>query len=107
MLTRSFRPSRSRSLKSRMASAASASLENSTNAKPRGWPVSRSLGRWTPTTLPAADRNCVSCCAVVWKLRLPTKILGGMAASSLVLWRTDQVRCDRASRGAWSWPTIH
>lgn len=44
-LTLSFRPPSSRPLKTRIASAASASLENSTKAKPRGRPVSRSVGR--------------------------------------------------------------
>ena len=48
MSIRSFRPSRSRSLNCRIDSAASSSLANSTKAKPRGRPVSRSLGKWNP-----------------------------------------------------------
>ena len=44
-LTVSFRPSNSRSWKSRIAAATSVSLANWTNAKPRGRPVSRSAGR--------------------------------------------------------------
>ena len=77
--TVSLRPSSSRSWKSWIASAAFASVANWTNAKPRGWPVSRSAGRYTSTTLPASDRNCVRASAVVPRFKFPTKIRAGMA----------------------------
>jgi hypothetical protein len=63
----------------RIASAASASLPNSTNAKPRGLPVARSVGRKTSTTVPAAARSVFSSSFVVRKLRLPTKTLTEIA----------------------------
>lgn len=79
VLTRSLRPSISWPSKRLIASAASASLENSTKAKPRERPVSLSVPMWTCLTCPAPARASESCCSVVRKLRLPTKTLVEMA----------------------------
>jgi hypothetical protein len=79
VLTRSLRPSTSWPSKRLIASAASASLENSTKANPRERPVSLSVPMWTFLTCPAPARASESCCSVVRKLRLPTKTLVEMA----------------------------
>lgn len=79
VFTRSLRPSTSWPSNCLIAAAAASSLENSTKAKPRERPVSRSVPIWTCVICPAAERASESCCSVVRKLRLPTKILVEMA----------------------------
>jgi len=81
VFTRNLRPSISWPSKRRIASAASASLENSTNANPRERPVSRSVPMCRYFTCPAAESASESCCSVVRKLRLPIKTLVEMADS--------------------------
>jgi len=49
------------------------SSANSTKAKPRGRPVSRSVGTLASTTLPTAENASISSSRVTSKLRLPTK----------------------------------
>src|SRR5262245_44277790 len=58
-----------------MADAASSAFVYSTNAKPRGRPVMRSVGSDTPTTSPACEKRDETSSAVVSKLRFPTKTL--------------------------------
>ena len=97
--TRSFRPSTSLSLNSSIARAASSSLPNSTNAKPRERPVSRSVPMWTLTTFPAGAKASVSSSRVVRKLRFPTNTFLGMANPPSPLWRAAK----RAGSASHSW----
>jgi hypothetical protein len=57
-----------------MALAASSSAVYSTNAKPRGRPVSRSIGRNTSRISPACAKSDCTSSRVVLKSRFPTKI---------------------------------
>jgi len=81
-LTFNRRPPTSRLWKRVIASAASLGCANSTNAKPRGRPVSRSVGRCTLTTRPASASSAVNSSFVVLKFKLPTKTFVEMAAPS-------------------------
>ena len=74
-LTRRFRPSSSWPSSFAIAAAAASAVENSTKAKPRGRPVSRSVGMKTLTISPAGANSARTCSDVVSKLRLPTKSL--------------------------------
>jgi len=62
--------------------AAASSSWNSTNANPRGRPVSRSVGTFASTTFPAALKASISSSRVTSKLRLPTNTFFEMALSS-------------------------
>ena len=73
--TRSLRPPSSKPSNFWIASAACSSLVNSTNAKPRGRPLMRSVGRTTCTpSSPCANRSWSSS-DVVSKFRFPTNTL--------------------------------
>jgi hypothetical protein len=73
-LTVSARPSNSRPLRSAMARWPSASFCISTNPKPLGCPVSRSVTILTRSTAPCASNRDRTPSSVELKLRLPTKI---------------------------------
>ena len=77
--TRSGRPLRSRPFSCSIERCAASSLSNSTKAKPRGRPVSRSVGTFASTTRPAALKASMSSSRVTSKLRLPTNTLFEMA----------------------------
>ena len=82
-LTRSGRPFRSRPFMDAMHFCAVSSSSNSTKAKPRGRPVSRSVGSFASTTRPTSLNASMSSSRVTSKLRLPTKTLFEMSALSL------------------------
>src|SRR5437016_1254370 len=67
-------PPTSLPLMASIARSPSASFVISTNANPRGWPVSRSVTMLTRSTLPCASNSERISCSVVPKLRFPTKM---------------------------------
>src|SRR4029077_6352416 len=71
-LTLMARPPSSRPLSCAMASLASWSLLISTNAKPRGRPVSRSVTTLASVTVPCCPKTSRSSSSVVSYERLPT-----------------------------------
>src|ERR1700686_2807427 len=73
-LTLSERPSRSAPLSALIALSPSESTLISMNAKPRGWPESRSVTMLTRSTFPYDWNIERSESSVVPKLRLPTKM---------------------------------
>ena len=79
--TRSGRPLRSFPFIRLIDFCAASSSSNSTKANPRGRPVSRSVGTFASTTLPAALKAWISSSRVTSKLRFPTKTLFEMAVS--------------------------
>src|SRR5689334_7933173 len=72
MLTFRLRPPRSRPSIAFTAAWASASLPISTNANPRGRPVSRSMIRATDCTVPCAEKALRTSSSLLWNDRLPT-----------------------------------
>lgn len=83
--TRRARPPNSYPLNFSTARAASSSDSNVTKAKPRGRPLSRSVGRNTSETLPSWANSVSSSSRLDLKLRLPTKILAVMGSSLLAV----------------------
>ena len=79
--TRRGRPLRSFPFMRLIDFCAASSSSNSTKANPRGRPVSRSVGTFASTTLPAALNAWISSSRVTSKLRFPTKTLFEMAVS--------------------------
>jgi len=67
-------PSRSLPLSSAMARSASALMLISTNPNPLAWPVSRSVTRFTRSTVPYVSNRDRTAASVAPKLRFPTKI---------------------------------
>ena len=73
-LTFIARPFISAPLSCEIAVSASRWSVISTNANPRGWPVSRSVTMLTRSTFPYCAKAACSSSWVVWKLRFPTKM---------------------------------
>lgn len=73
-LTLSTRPSSSRPLRAAIARSPSPSLLISTNPKPLARPVSRSVTRFTRSTVPCASNMPRMSASVEPKLRFPTNI---------------------------------
>lgn len=78
------------------------SLSNSTNAKPRGRPVSRSVGTFASNTLPEAENASINSSRVTSKLRLPTKTFFEMGPFSLEI--APFSRREDCSRKAFALP---
>gem|GEM_PF-4610884 len=79
-----FRPLNGWLLNRRIASCPCESSGNSTNAKPRGFPFSLLIGRYTDEREPAADRCCRNSASVVSYGRFPTNRRTGTDTSLFV-----------------------
>mmetsp|Transcript_54197 Transcript_54197/g.63317 ORF Transcript_54197/g.63317 Transcript_54197/m.63317 type:complete len:202 (-) Transcript_54197:557-1162(-) len=72
--TRKDLPFKSNPLRFRIAERAACGSSNSTNANPRGFPVSKSFTMRILMSLPSSENVVWSCSSVVLKARFPTKI---------------------------------